>query len=219
MFWSQHLHRINPDVSLLGDLSQLWLHMSLNLLELNVQASIITLEFSPRCISCSLTFIKYVKIHSFPWESPHTQTHTHTSTHLHSQLRHQLDFDVFHIEINSSFTLYRISTTFFQLKHTYTHTQVRLFKHGRRVGSARTPPIVDLRYVKGVRCFDWDEPPPTSHICSWKVRLSLSMSSPPSDPSVLIRPSCLVFSLRSFSSFPLMGRGVGGGGERKTIGP
>lgn len=61
-----------------------------------------------------------------------------------------------------------------------------------------------LRYVKGVWVwyFDWHWSP-TSHICSWKALLSLSMSSPPSDPSVLISPSCRPFSFLSFSSFPL----------------
>lgn len=59
-----------------------------------------------------------------------------------------------------------------------------------------------LGHVKGV--WVWHKFP-TSHICSWKVLLSLSMSSPPSDPSVLIRPSCRVFSFLSFSCFPLMG--------------
>lgn len=58
----------------------------------------------------------------------------------------------------------------------------------------------------GVWYFDWHQFP-TSHICSWKIRLSLSMSSAPSDPSVLISPSCLFFSLLSFSSFTLEGGG------------
>lgn len=75
-----------------------------------------------------------------------------------------------------------------------------------------------LGYVKGVCVwyFDWHKSP-TSHICSWKVLLSLSMSSPPSDPSVLIRPSCRVFSFLSFSSFPLMGGGKGKKQERKSV--
>ena len=75
------------------------------------------------------------------------------------------------------------------------------------------------RVVPAGAAMFWLAPdPPTSHICSWKTLLSLSMSSPPSEPSVLISPDCLLLSRRSFSSFTLQEEEGEGdeGGERET---